>query len=99
TMCGSGDKLCISGTCSACSHGSLLVAQDDPAEQALQVPLMQSLSPLPHIVPSRASAPSSQVRPSVPQTIRPSLHGAPGFVVHASSIGQADPSCGLASKL
>jgi hypothetical protein len=78
-------------------HESLLVAQGDPAEQALQTPLAQSWL-LPQGVPSLALAPSSQVRPSAPQTIRPSRHGAFLLVVHAS-VGHADPSCGPASKL
>jgi len=74
------------------------VAQALPAVQVAQAPLTQSLLS-PQGVPSRAFAPSWQVRPSAPQAIRPSLQGALGFVSHVSAIGQADPSCAPASKL
>src|SRR5499427_4842321 len=65
--------------------------------QALQVPEKQSML-LPHAVPSRAAIPSSQVLPSAPQTTRPTLHGAPGFVSQASAIEHPAASCTPASK-
>jgi len=76
-----------------------LVAQESPAMQALQVPLTQSMA-LPQGVPSLAFAPSSQVIPSAPQTMRPTLQGPPGFVSHtwAIPVPHPDASCGPASK-
>jgi hypothetical protein len=79
-------------------HGSLLVAQATPGEQLVHAPATQSLLD-PHGVPSRASAPSSQVMPSAPQTTRPTLQGAPGFVSHACAAEHPAVSCGPASKL
>jgi hypothetical protein len=79
-------------------QGSLLVAQAAPAMHALQAPLKQSLL-LPHGVPSRAATPSWQLGPSAPQTIRPTLHGAPGFVSHACAVEHPAVSCAPASKL
>jgi hypothetical protein len=79
-------------------HGSLLVAQAAPVMQALQAPLKQSLL-LPQGVPSRAATPSSQVWPSAPHTIRPTLQGAPGLVAHACAAEHPEASCGPASKL
>jgi len=79
-------------------HWSLLVAQATPAMQALHVPLKHSML-LPQAVPSRAAMPSSQVGPSAPHAIRPTLQGAPGLVSHACAIGHPAVSWGLASKL
>jgi len=65
--------------------------------QALHVPLTHSMA-LPQGVPSLAFAPSSQVIPSAPQTMRPTLQGPPGFVSHVWAIPHPDASCGPASK-
>lgn len=78
-------------------HWSLLVAQAIPGMQTLHVPLTHSML-LPQGVPSFAFAPSSQVIPSAPQTTRPTLQGAPGFVSHVSAVEHPDASCGPASK-
>jgi len=76
----------------------MLVEQASPGVQATHAPPTHSLLD-PHAVPSRASMPSAQVMPSAPQTTRPTLQGAPGFVSHACAIEHPAVSWGPASKL
>jgi hypothetical protein len=74
-----------------------LVWQAVPAVQTLHAPFTHSML-LPHAVPSRAFGPSLQARLSDPHSIRPSMQGAPGLVVHASGV-QAGPSRAPASTM
>jgi len=68
-----------------------------PAVQLLHVPPTHSML-LPHAVPSLALGPSRQTRLSEPHSIRPSKHGQPGFVWHASGVQVAGPSTPPSSK-
>jgi hypothetical protein len=87
-----------SQTVMPCRHPSLFVSQASPAMQALQTPLKQSML-VPHDVPSLAFTPSSQLGPSAPQTMRPTLQGAPLLVSQICADEHPAVSCGPASKL
>jgi hypothetical protein len=69
------------------AQGSLFVAHAIPAVHAVHAPLTQILSAA-QSVPSTAFGPSTQVLASAPHAIRPTLHGAPGLLVH-DSVGHA----------
>jgi hypothetical protein len=68
-----------------------------PAVQLLHTPLTQSML-LPQPVPSFAFGPSLQTRLSEPHSIRPSTHGQPGFVMHASGVHVTEPSTPPSSR-
>jgi hypothetical protein len=78
-------------------HWSLLVSQAVPAVQLLQTPSTHSML-LPQAVPSFAFGPSLHVRLSEPHSIRPSTHGQPGLVMHASGVQVTGPSTPPSSR-